>query len=289
MSGVLVPVDGSDRSLQAVEYACVLFPDAEPSLLHVVDPGKERYEGPGYVEGWKEQAEREADSILEDATERTEEYGVDAETAVEWGTPYRGILEYIKRTGPDHVVLGSTGESASGRFALGSVSEVVLRRSSAPVTVVRSPPGTAEGIRPPERILTPLDGSEDAYGGLKYAIEQFPEADVTALVVCELDVDLDADALEGTYVEDAIEDARADAEEILSRAEAEAGDRGVDLRTETAFGRPAAAIVEYAESNDIEHVVVGSRGRSRVSRALLGSVAETVAKRASVPVTVFRS
>ena len=44
----------------------------------------------------------------------------------------------------------------------------------------------------------------------------------------------------------------------------------------------------YAEENDIDHIVVGSHGRGGVSRMLLGSVAETVARRSSVPVTIIR-
>jgi len=51
-------------------------------------------------------------------------------------------------------------------------------------------------------------------------------------------------------------------------------------------GRPADAITAYADDHDIDAIVMGSRGRSGVSRVLLGSVAGTVVQDSSVPVTV---
>jgi nucleotide-binding universal stress UspA family protein len=56
----------------------------------------------------------------------------------------------------------------------------------------------------------------------------------------------------------------------------------------TEIGRPSRAIVEYAEEHDIDHIVMGSHGRSGVTRILLGSVAETVVRRSPVPVTIVR-
>ena len=66
--------------------------------------------------------------------------------------------------------------------------------------------------------------------------------------------------------------------------------RSVDCDVETAIevGRPAATIVEEARERDVDHIVVGSHGRTGASRILLGSVAETVARRSPVPVTIVR-
>ena len=58
--------------------------------------------------------------------------------------------------------------------------------------------------------------------------------------------------------------------------------------TETVVGRPARTIVDYAEQEDVDAVVVGSNGREGISRILLGSVAETVVRRSPVLVTVVR-
>ena len=63
---------------------------------------------------------------------------------------------------------------------------------------------------------------------------------------------------------------------------------GARLTTVTAFGDPARTIVDYADDEAVDLVVMGSHGRSLVSRALIGDTAFPVVRRASVPVTLVR-
>jgi nucleotide-binding universal stress UspA family protein len=79
--------------------------------------------------------------------------------------------------------------------------------------------------------------------------------------------------------------AEASAESML---EAAAGDLEAAVETATVLGRPARAIVEYAEEEVVDAIVIGSHGRDGVARLLPGSVAETVVRRSPVPVTVVR-
>lgn len=55
------------------------------------------------------------------------------------------------------------------------------------------------------------------------------------------------------------------------------------------FGRPATAIVEYAEQEGIDLIVMGTHGRSGVAHLLLGSVAERVVRTSQCPVLTVRS
>ncbi|QLG63302.1 universal stress protein [Halorarum salinum] len=73
-------------------------------------------------------------------------------------------------------------------------------------------------------------------------------------------------------------------EELLEHPDAE----GIDVTTDTIVGHPARGIVDYAEEHGFDHVVLGSHGRTGVSRVLLGSVAEQVVRRAPGTVTVVR-
>jgi nucleotide-binding universal stress UspA family protein len=54
-------------------------------------------------------------------------------------------------------------------------------------------------------------------------------------------------------------------------------------------GLPAGRIVEVAEDRDCDLIVIGSRGRSALKSLLLGSVAETVVQKATVPVVVVKA
>jgi nucleotide-binding universal stress UspA family protein len=75
----------------------------------------------------------------------------------------------------------------------------------------------------------------------------------------------------------------AAAEPRLDRLAAEIGD-GVPVVTAVRSGVPAPAIVHYALEHGIDLIVVGTHGRTGVSRALIGSVAERVVRTAPCPV-----
>ncbi|MFB6122819.1 MAG: universal stress protein [Haloferacaceae archaeon] len=140
-----------------------------------------------------------------------------------------------------------------------------------------------------EQILVPIDGSEPSKKALDFALEQFPDADVVALTVVD-PTDVGYASIEATpsTFQKLHEAAREEAERVLDEATDRAAERGRDVRTERVVGAPARAIVDYAEEHDVDQVVVGSHGRTGVTRVLLGSVAETVVRRSPVPVTVVR-
>jgi len=139
-------------------------------------------------------------------------------------------------------------------------------------------------------VLVAVDDSEPAWKALDHAIETFDDADVTVLHVVD-PVELVYGDVEGGYFDQSILDSALEAgESLLERAAARATDAGRGGAVETVLetGQPSRTIVEYAAEHDVDHLVVGSHGRSGVTRVLLGSVAESVARRAEVPVTIVR-
>jgi len=137
------------------------------------------------------------------------------------------------------------------------------------------------------RVLVPIDGSPPADDALEYALEQFPDAEIVALYVMD---PVDGSTAWGAgNADDWLAAAEERAETVLEEAAETARGAGRELATESTVGRPAHAIVEFTGEHDVDHVVVGSHGRDGLSRVLLGSVAETVVRRAPVPVTVART
>lgn len=133
------------------------------------------------------------------------------------------------------------------------------------------------------RILVAFDESEHSRRALEHAIEEFPDADVTVLTVIEeVGSFNDTDDLcpeddDGPFSELA--------EERLAEAEAVADEYGVSIRTDCEVGPPSEKIPAYAESEGFDHVVVGTHSRTGISRLVVGSVSETVAREVSTPVT----
>ncbi|MFO8114406.1 MAG: universal stress protein [Halorubrum sp.] len=151
-----------------------------------------------------------------------------------------------------------------------------------------------------KRILVAVDGSTEAAEALRFAATEWPDADLTALhVINPADSTTGAEGGFPGAVDQWYDSAKGRGERIL-REMSEAVDREVDTRLEV--GRPTATILAVAGGDaavgdedgtegtgePFDHVVLASRGRTGLSRILLGSVAEGVVRRAEVPVTVVR-
>jgi nucleotide-binding universal stress UspA family protein len=134
-----------------------------------------------------------------------------------------------------------------------------------------------------KRILVPVDGSPQAEAALRFATDEWPDADFVLLnVVNPVESGYSRSVLP-TAAETWYQQAREEARGTLTEMAAEAG---IEPDTVVTVGRPASSIVEAAA--DVDHVVMGSHGRTGVSRVVLGSVAEAVVRRSPVPVTIVR-
>ena len=139
------------------------------------------------------------------------------------------------------------------------------------------------------RILVPIDGSPQADTALEYVLEEFEDAEITVLnVIDPIEAGYTSQATVPGYSEEWFEQSKAAADELFEEAQATADDYGKTLETATEVGRPSRTIVNYAEESDVDQIVMGSHGRSGVSRILLGSVAENVVRRSPMPVTIVR-
>jgi nucleotide-binding universal stress UspA family protein len=144
---ILVPIDGSALSRTALRHALETFPDASITVLHVVDlfePGygarldvETSYEPLMGSEEWYDRAEEVADHLFEEARDIAAEHDREIETASEIGDPKRIIVEFADEEDIDHIVLGAHGRPEADRSIFGSIAELVARRASVPVTLIR--------------------------------------------------------------------------------------------------------------------------------------------------------
>ncbi|MXV61175.1 universal stress protein [Natronorubrum sp. JWXQ-INN-674] len=134
-----------------------------------------------------------------------------------------------------------------------------------------------------ECILVPTDGSPEVERALEYAFDlaRAHDARVRAIYV------VNAASYGGLPMETAWEGIsgalREEGEAAVRRVEELAPD---DIAVETAVleGEPSRVIVEHAQPDRCELVVMGTHGRGGIDRLLLGSVTERVVRRAPVPV-----
>jgi nucleotide-binding universal stress UspA family protein len=146
---LLVPLDGSDPSWSALDHVVETEPDATIVALHVIDPARASYGAsmgiPTSAEEWFKTEEEAAEELFAKARDRVAGTDIELREVTAVGQPSRVIVDYAAGEeegadeGPvvDAVVIGSHGRRGVARVLLGSVAEVVVRRSPVPVTVVR--------------------------------------------------------------------------------------------------------------------------------------------------------
>lgn len=135
-------------------------------------------------------------------------------------------------------------------------------------------------------ILLPTDGSSSTTEALDHALSIAADKDATVHVLYVLDKRhfMAADDATTEEVRRSLEE---EATRALDEAEVRLQEEGVDCRTESLEGIPHRAIIEYADSEGMDMIVMGTHGKTGPARLeQLGSTTERVVKNADQPVLV---
>jgi nucleotide-binding universal stress UspA family protein len=146
-------------------------------------------------------------------------------------------------------------------------------------------PATAE-VREPSRqgnkVLVPFDGSAQSDLAVQYVTESLRSASthVDLLTVMPREVEERASTRQGVLRREDLDQQKLDAACSSLRA------AGLQCKVITRFGDPAEEILRLAQEEGYGSIVMGRRGRSGVTKLILGSVSERVVKESPSPVTV---
>ena len=135
-----------------------------------------------------------------------------------------------------------------------------------------------------EKILVATDGSEHGYSASKTALElgKISGGKVTAIYVADTNrtSHLPDDMLLFSIRELLLKEGK----EALKQVETLAKDMGVAFEDVVVEGNPGSEIVSYAQSADMDIIILGAVGRTGLDKFLLGSVAEKVVRSSKIPV-----
>jgi nucleotide-binding universal stress UspA family protein len=284
---ILFATDGSKEAEAAARLLAGLrLTKADTiTLLHVLPSGDVR----SGAEGVPPPYPAEVESALSAARDLLAGTGVSLRTEVRRGHPAHEIREAAVESQADLLAVGACGHAAIQRFLLGSVAERLVRYGPCPVLVARPLSATLR------RVILGIDdspGSGDAAQWLRRF--PLPEACEVRLVTVLplLDNWLRAPmALTPPLVEEF--ETLADLER--GRAQERLHDLAATLRvggkqtvTELRSGDPALGILQVAEEEGADLIVVGSHGQGAAERFLIGSVSEKVVRHAPCSVLVVR-
>jgi nucleotide-binding universal stress UspA family protein len=264
---ILVPLDGSELAEQALPYAQKL---AEPGCqLILLEVGQDE-DDLGLLE-------RHADSCAS------------LETAV--GDPAEQILRVAQDLNVGLIVMTTHGRGALGRWAFGSVADVVTRTSPVPVFVVRPRDGDTEFTPVIKRVVVPLDGSPLAEAALPTAmslaqrlhlpVHLVTAIDLTKLLPVEM---MPTGVFDAALYQETVAQLEADATAWLTQTAEQLQHESVATTWAILHGPPFLAITDAVKPGDV--IVMVSHGRGGAKRWLLGSVAEKLIREGPVPVVL---
>ena len=140
-----------------------------------------------------------------------------------------------------------------------------------------------------ERILVPLDGSITAEQSLPHAIALANLSGAKLIMIRILEPFPPVRSLSSANMSMLKQQAREWAVEYFERLSEDLGEQNVLHETVILEGRASVMIEQFAEQNDIDLILLSSRGRTGVTRWLMGSVADRVIRGAKIPVLLVPS
>ena len=140
-----------------------------------------------------------------------------------------------------------------------------------------------------KRVLIPLDGSPLAEQALPHAIAQARHSQAELILLRVLEPFAHARGLSLADLKRIEQQATTWAREYLERLTVDLRQQGLPLQAVIIDGRPHVEIPQYAETNQVDLIVMSTRGQSGLSRWLMGSVADRVVRGATVPVLLVRA
>jgi nucleotide-binding universal stress UspA family protein len=209
---------------------------------------------------------------LERQKEHLQTEGFNVETHVVRGTPHRRINGLAEQVDADLIVVGSRGKSPLRERFIGGTARNVARTAVRPLLVQRIVEADEDHEVANEhlfqRVLYATDFSENA----ERAFRQFDYLETATQEATLLHVE----PPERRPESDAVDDAEARLDDLAT----DLTGRGIETETIMRQGEAVEEILATEAEVDPTSVLLGSRGRSRIRRMLLGSTSEDVTARA---------
>lgn len=294
---VLVPLDFSSTSMEALDYAISLAKQfrAAIHLVHV-HPPDEAASAPGAAHLLFQSAEA-IERLNEELTgihrKRVEPFCPE-NCHVRAGRAYQEIISLAREIAADLIVLSTRGHSGLKHLLLGSTAERVVRGAPCPVLVARKRKQKSEetskafAIR---TILVPTDFSTCSLAGTEYAafLARTLGASLRLFHVIypyTNYVFIDRAGVRVSGLVEAVEETARQEMDALKQMDFL---RGVSVQTEVRPGYAVEEICAAAVQTKVDLIVTSTHGRTGFKRAMIGSVAEHVVRYAECSVLVVPS
>lgn len=270
MKKILVATDGSEPAQAALRWSAQLvwIVGAKAAVMTVVEPF-----GPESETGHRV---GEVASLLEEEwTAPFRGRGIDYELAVLEGDPRVCILDRVRGSDIDLVVVGATGGGGFPGLALGGVAHYLARHLPCPLVMVPRPGGPFGG----GTLVVGADGSAANMPALRWTVETARQlgSGITAVFAHSPLADVMTHTAPNW---------RYPGEEHVRDALAPVGGDGLVPEILVAIGNPVQELARVAAERDAAMVVTGRRGWGGVHGLMLGRVPAQLLLHANRPVAI---
>jgi nucleotide-binding universal stress UspA family protein len=233
-----------------------------------------------------------AENELERHVAQLRAAGVQASYEVQLGAPAEIIAEVAEREQAALIAMVTHGYSGIKRWALGSVTDKLVHATNIPVFVVRGQEPAPAGEPSIKRILVPLDGSALARQALPFAAQLAAQM-YAELILLTVAVPSILEAPELMRAAPRYDDMLAELQnwimaELGSQAD-QLRQRDIQVTPMAVNGFPADMIIDVAERQQADLIVMATHGYSGLKRWAMGSVAGKVLHATPVPLLLVRA
>jgi nucleotide-binding universal stress UspA family protein len=270
---IAILLDASTYAAQAIPYAEVIC-NATGAHLSLLSSVKDFT--PAYQEAYEE-TRQFRQTYLDGVAKELRKKGLQVEVLVRPGRLADATAALVEEENIDLVVTSTRGKSGNKHWLSGGVSSKLMRRITKPVLLVQVEEATNGHVPSMEKIMLPLDGSIFSERSLPYA-RAFAHAFGSKLIL--LGVPQVPEVEHYRAPAQAVEEIRnqtvANMEKFLKAVARSLREDGLEVETSTTGSLPVRTVVSAAEEQDVDMIMLTSRGRGGWDLLFMGSVSERI-------------
>jgi nucleotide-binding universal stress UspA family protein len=285
---LLVPIDFSETSLAALNYAVTLAEEfgAQIRLFHVLESPGIFSKGDAATAHYAEIMRKRLAQLAGDRIGGR----VPVAVQVRIGRAHKLICDTAQKLRCDLVVIGTHGFTGLKHLLLGSTAERVIRHAPCSVLVVRK----ATSRKPTfalklKKILAPTDFSEPAERALAGAVALARQYQSTLHLLYVVPIHYATGEYDVVDYAVLAAEQRKEGKTRLAALSRKLQAKKIRTDARIAHGRPAVEINETAATLDVDLIVISTHGHTGWNRMTLGSTTEEVVRHASCPVLVVKN
>ena len=282
----LLAVDGSDNANEAVRLLQYLSTD-HLVVLHAMNVPRPAYPMmiPEVSAELYHDVERsmraDAERLLDRTVSLLPFHTGPVKKVIEVGSPADVILTTVEQEKIELIVMGARGVGPIKERLFGSVSHRILTGAPCGKLIVSRPAKTIQ------KILLPLRSASDTKDAIRF-LELHPFRQPVELSLLSVLSPIHPNWGLGALAAESLQGReRQNAQLFLESTAKQLNRIGYSVRTDVLIGTPTEAILEQAQGQRVDLILMGSRGRHGVVRLMLGSVSHAVLHSAPCPILVF--